>query len=388
MSFVVNLVVVLFLFLVGYFIIIWSVLHEPTPTDLGLSSKLMASNQRNIILQQELETLRNLKQQRETLENSIATDLHDLPAVDNKIAQPYAVNHGVRHGVIILGMHRSGTSVMGGLMNKMGLNTGGPLIGPAEDNKKGFFERLDVVLQNDEFMKKQGVHYAYHTFKYDALLGLKVALSDMGGGDSFKEGKRALDFLNNPNNYPWMLKDPRLCITFRTWLPLLNFVPAIIFAYRHPLDVAVSMHKREFEQFKISKVLKLWYVYNRRAIEQSVDLCRVVSSHRLMMTQPVTELDRIYRELRECGLDVPHEVSREDVDAFVDQKLQHGHATMIDHSCNSDLRTIVPPSESWPTSDPQHLALYRETMRVYCAMEDGTAFSHSFPWDQSIRDDM
>ena len=58
-------------------------------------------------------------------------------------------------GVIILGMHRSGTSVVGGVMNKMGLNTGGPLIQPAEDNAKGFFERIDVVLQNDEIMKKQ-----------------------------------------------------------------------------------------------------------------------------------------------------------------------------------------------------------------------------------------
>ena len=42
-------------------------------------------------------------------------------------------------------MHRSGTSVLGGLINKMGLKTGGPLIAPAEDNEKGFFERIDVV---------------------------------------------------------------------------------------------------------------------------------------------------------------------------------------------------------------------------------------------------
>jgi hypothetical protein len=42
-------------------------------------------------------------------------------------------------------MHRSGTSVLGGLVNKMGLKTGGPLIAPAEDNEKGFFERIDVV---------------------------------------------------------------------------------------------------------------------------------------------------------------------------------------------------------------------------------------------------
>jgi hypothetical protein len=213
----------------------------------------------------------------------------------------------IRPGVIILGMHRSGTSVIGGLANKMGLNTGGPLIAPAEDNKKGFFERIDVVLQNDELMKHQSVHYAWHTAKYDALKGLQDVL--MHRGEIFREGERGLNFLNNAANYPWMLKDPRLCITLRTWLPLLNFIPAVLFTYRHPFDVALSMHKRTTENFKISKVLKMWYVYNKRAIEQSNDLCRVVSTHRLMMTQPNVELKRIYEELHECGVAVPHEVA-------------------------------------------------------------------------------
>jgi hypothetical protein len=40
----------------------------------------------------------------------------------------------------------------------MGLKTGGPLIQAAEDSKKGVFERIDVVLQNDELFKAQWVH--------------------------------------------------------------------------------------------------------------------------------------------------------------------------------------------------------------------------------------
>ena len=71
-----------------------------------------------------------------------------------------------REGVIILGMHRSGTSIMGGLASKMGLKTGGPLIMPHSDNEKGFYERIDVVLQNDKFMEAQKVHYAFRTEAY------------------------------------------------------------------------------------------------------------------------------------------------------------------------------------------------------------------------------
>lgn len=47
------------------------------------------------------------------------------------------------NGVIVLGMHRSGTSMLSGLMvTGNGYHTGGPLIGSAFDNEKGFFERL------------------------------------------------------------------------------------------------------------------------------------------------------------------------------------------------------------------------------------------------------
>ena len=159
----------------------------------------------------------------------------------------------------------------------MGLKTGGPLIRPGNDNEKGFFERIDVVLQNDNFLNRQNAYYGMNLYKYSSLEGLKSYFTDPKP-NFFNEGKRGLTFLNNPDNYPWMLKDPRLCVTFRTWLPLLKFVPAIIYTYRHPFDVALSLNTR-YDKFKIARGLKLWYVHNKLAIKQSADLCRVVTSH-------------------------------------------------------------------------------------------------------------
>lgn len=274
-------------------------------------------------------------------------------------------------------------------MNKMGLNTGGPLIQAGTDNVKGFFERIDVVLQNDYIMRDQNVHYSYNTHKYDAGKGLVSVLN--ADKKFFNEGKRALAFLNNPDNYPWMLKDPRLCITVRTWLPLLNFIPAVVFTYRHPLDVALSMHNRETEHFPIGRAMKLWYIYNKRAIQQSSDLCRVVTSHRLVMSQAQVELDRVYSELREqCGVQVPHAVSHEDVVTFVDPKLQHGKTTLMDNSCEGGpevLDAALPPSASWDTKEANHIKLYRSSLRLYCAMEDFSAFEPSFQFDESVKND-
>lgn len=293
----------------------------------------------------------------------------------------------VRPGVIVLGMHRSGTSLLGGLLNKMGLQTGGPLIQAAPDNPKGFFERIDIVLQDDTIMANQNVHYSHNTYKYDALRGLQDILRQRDT-KWFAEGQRGLTFLNNPQNYPWMLKDPRLCITLRTWLPLLNFVPAIVFTYRHPLDVAMSMNKRGFEHFKVNKGLRIWYVYNRRAIEQSNDLCRVITSHRKTMQQPEIELKRIYEELKtNCGVPVPHALERNEIASFVDINLQHGRSSLSPESiCKEDLAHLPPP-DSWKTTDADHITLYRECIRAYCAMEDGSAFSPSFQWNMNIRDD-
>eukprot|EP01041_Mallomonas_annulata_P003891 gene3891-7765_t len=303
----------------------------------------------------------------------------------------FGENTAVRPGVIVLGMHRSGTSIIGGLLNKMGLNAGhaGDLVGPADDNKKGFFERSDVILQNDWSFRRQNLHYSWGTNRYNAIQGLKDIFNDKGeifyGFVSIKDGQKALRFLNNPNNYPWMLKDPRLCITIRTWLPQLNFIPAILFTFRHPLDVALSMNKRESEQFPIAKALRLWYIHNKRAIIQSEDLCRVISSHVKVMANAQIEMDRIYDELRSCGVPVPRKVSLEDVNEFVDSSLQHGKTAKEDKSCTGDISTLLPP-ESWPTTEKTHIELYRTVIQAYCAMLDGRAFKKQFHWNEAISD--
>lgn len=121
-------------------------------------------------------------------------------------------------------------------------------------------------------------------------------------------------------------------------------------------------------------------------ILQSNDLCRVVASHRRVMQKPQEELDRIYTQLREgCGLPVPHKVSPQDVTSFIDIKLQHGRTTLVDTTCEHDHSNLMPP-ETWPTTDPEHVALYREVMRVYCAMENGSAFLPSFKWQLDMKD--
>lgn len=379
-----------FLLFVGYMVIFASVFSSP-PAKKGEDVQVELDRFKRLVSLKnvELDRLRNELTKRMAEETHtppptsspppIAAPLHVVSSVTASFPFP-----AIRPGVVILGMHRSGTSIVGGLLNQMGLNVGGPLIRAAEDNAKGFFERVDVVLQNDYLMKKQTVHYAWNTQKFDSHLALKHALE---GEDTpwFSEGRRGLAFLNDKKNVPWMLKDPRLCITLRTWLGLLHQVPAVLFTYRHPLDVALSLHKREFEQYRIARGLKMWYVYNMRGIQNSHDLCRVVASHKRVMSEPQPELDRIHDQLRQCGVAVPRKLTPVQIADFIDIKLQHGRTTLKDASCGQELSTLVPP-DTWPTTESEHLTLYREVMRVYCAMEDGSAFSPEFRWQDDMQD--
>ena len=374
---------------VGYIVAMLSLLDDTPKMKLALENQVER-------LSVELHTLksdsvtkdRRIKMLQEQLSHNggVSPDITKPANAVVDVINNIKTTNSHRPGVIVLGMHRSGTSILGGLLNKLGLKVGRPvdLIQPAEDNEKGFFERVDLVLQNDKFMSQQDCHYGGHTWQYDARKGLQTYFTEQNNPAFFAEGRKSLAFYNNPENYPWMMKDPRLCVTFRTWLPLLSFIPTVLFTYRHPMDVAKSLNTR-YEKYKFSRGLKLWYIYNKRAIQQSTDLCRVVTSHHKIMTDPSSELHRVRLALIECGVSVPHDATAEEVAEFIDIKLQHGKSTLKDHSCEEDLQSILPP-DTWPTKDASHVKLYREVMRVYCAMEDGSAFSMHFPWDEDIRD--
>ena len=60
--------------------------------------------------------------------------------------------------VAIVGMHRSGTSMVAKLLQQAGLNLGDEtdLMPPAEENPEGFYEHLEFVRLNDEVLNVAG----------------------------------------------------------------------------------------------------------------------------------------------------------------------------------------------------------------------------------------
>ena len=59
--------------------------------------------------------------------------------------------------LIVTGIHRSGTSMVAGILSKLEIPMGdGALMNPAPENPEGFFERVDVMQLNDSVLKRLG----------------------------------------------------------------------------------------------------------------------------------------------------------------------------------------------------------------------------------------
>jgi len=158
--------------------------------------------------------------------------------------------------VLVLGMHRSGTSATTRILNLLGVDLGGHLLDPADDNTKGFWEHADAVDINDRL-----------------LLGLHRSWDDIRGfpdnWETFHCADRAIaeiqslvqhEFDNTPL---WALKDPRLCRVIPVWTEALSregVEPLFLFVMRHPTEVAQSLAKRDGVSLEFGYALWLRYV--------------------------------------------------------------------------------------------------------------------------------
>lgn len=296
-----------------------------------------------------------------------------------------------RDGFMVLGMHRSGTSMLSGLLvSGMEYNVGEPLIGAAADNEKGFFELLPVVLQNDEFLRKQHMYWGAGVVNYDYEKAIKMQESKEL---DFKEGKKALAFLNDPANAPYLQKDPRMCITMRTWLPLLDNEPAAVFTYRHPLEVAMSLEKRD-DSFDLEHGLRIWIAYNMRAIQNmaAAGLCRVYSSNEAILADPLKEVRRITDDLvNVCNVpEPPNELTQSVVDNFIDPKLLHNkknreadaskHKVLVTHGKDCEVREYDSEYEVGTMHHEREMKMYQNAMKVYCDLKSGEAYKEDYQW--------
>lgn len=217
--------------------------------------------------------------------------------------------------IFVLGMHRSGTSALARLLNLAGCEFGPheAAMPPDVDNPLGFWERLDAYELHEWLLGTCG-----------AAWGRPLAFDPCSAAASVRGEfhRRALRIVESfPDERPWFLKDPRLCLTLPLWRPLVPR-PVCVHILRHPLEVASSLAARNALPMRVG--LALWELHLVRARLSARGLPWIGVGHRDLLADPVGTLADVVAGLRACGgVGIRMPVAR-DVTAFVSVSL-HRH---------------------------------------------------------------
>jgi GT2 family glycosyltransferase len=216
--------------------------------------------------------------------------------------------------VFILGMHRSGTSIVTRLINLMGAYFGpeGSSTGANEENPKGFWERRDVRNLNDAVL-------ASLDCDWHRVRGFALERVPAGALEEFERGAREV-LLDLDAHQPWVIKEPRLCLLLPLWRRLLE-KPVCVMVHRSPLQVARSLEKRN--EFPLSAGIALWERYAIDSLRSSRDLPRLLIGIDDLMADPVGTVRDLYTRLSELGVTGLHCPDESEILSFVTPELYH-----------------------------------------------------------------
>ena len=214
--------------------------------------------------------------------------------------------------LIVLGMHRSGTSTVTRLINLMGGYFGPEAIslGANIDNPKGFWERRDVFeLDTAILASAQADWFRLGHFRLDKIPATALARFQDKAGEILHD----LDA-----HRPWVIKDPRMCILFPLWRKLLE-APICIFVHRQPIQVAQSLQTRN--GFPLSFGLALWERYTLDALRGAAELPVISVRYEEIMRNPLAATQKLYEKLQSLGVSGLHIPSDKEILDFIDPAL-------------------------------------------------------------------
>ncbi len=143
--------------------------------------------------------------------------------------------------IVILGMHRSGTSAIASGLIALGAEFGDHLLPPSLDNnERGFWEDTEVVAINEQLL-------AINNSSWYRIMPEPIDFNTDNYQLLKQQARQLLQQRLSQFNC-WAIKDPRLSRLLGFWQPLfaeLSLKVHYLIAFRHPLSIAASLAKRD-----------------------------------------------------------------------------------------------------------------------------------------------
>lgn len=188
--------------------------------------------------------------------------------------------------VVVLGMHRSGTSALTRALSLLGAS-----LGPAANLGRNW-ETPVMRRPNDALLNAFGGGWDCPPQMPDGWVESEAVQAIL------PMARAAFAEYGSPDVLVW--KDPRTCMTLPFWLQLFPERPVIVFVHRHPVEVADSLTARN--GFHRAHGLALWERYNAAALENATGLPTVTIPYWRLVEKPKATMRVIVDALAGFGV--------------------------------------------------------------------------------------
>ena len=193
--------------------------------------------------------------------------------------------------IVVLGMHRSGTSCVGELLAAMGAYFGPTSMGTSGtvENPHGPFERRDL---------RRLCHFILKQARADWWATSRFSPDRLPADSGARIADMLAPMLADLNAHePWFIKEPRLCILLPMLRAQLGPVVAVC-VWRDPLEVAQSLQTRDAMPLEFG--IALWERYVRASFGAGVP--RVIVSYNRLVADPEGTTRTLLDDLTALGV--------------------------------------------------------------------------------------
>jgi hypothetical protein len=225
----------------------------------------------------------------------------------------------LRDAILVLGMHRSGTSLFTRVVSLMGADLPSQLLPANSFNEMGYWESEELNRIHDELL-------ASVSQAWDQLLKFPESWHKTEAAEPFRE--RLLEALRRDfqGSSLFVIKDPRISVVAPLWLDILALFdarPRCVICVRNPMEVVSSLAQRN--QFSPQKSMLLWLRYMLEAERHTRHLPRCFVSYDDVLKDWRGVVERITRS---TGVHWPRAIedAAPDIEGIVLEEKRHHRA--------------------------------------------------------------
>jgi hypothetical protein len=190
--------------------------------------------------------------------------------------------------IIVLGMHRGGTSLVANLLHRWGAYAGQAqqLLAADQNNQQGYWEYLPLIQLNQQLLNSVGASWFIPPGQDE-----EKAIENLAADPGYKRRAEQLLAEMRKGGQDWFWKDPRLTILLPFWKKMWGEAIYVV-TVRHPLEIAMSLRKRD--RLPISASLLIWQQYMLEALRQTEgSKDRIFISYENLINTPVEQCHRL-----------------------------------------------------------------------------------------------